>query len=157
MTNKYNQFNEEGLRKPKSRKERILERLVSGTWENNKPVTKEECKNREEEYFLYAIEHGFKTKTKDKVKSRPYLLESFKDTASFISIAYCTLSQDTTNFKTGTSALKSVATQVDYPARITKNVNWNLSNMQDLEIVFYIEDITKFSSIEIYLFKDTNA
>src|SRR5574344_2031495 len=57
MTNKYNQFNEEGLRKPKSRKERILERLVTGTWENNKPVTKEECKNREEEYLLYAIEN----------------------------------------------------------------------------------------------------
>ena len=57
MTNKYNQFNQEGLRTPKSRRERILERLVTGTWENNKPVKKEECKNREEEYLLYAIDN----------------------------------------------------------------------------------------------------
>lgn len=94
---------------------------------------------------------------KNKIKSRPYLLESFKDTSSFITLASSTFSQDTTNFKTGTSALKSVATQVDYPARITKNVNWNLSTMQDIEIVFYIEDITKFASIELYLFKDAAA
>ena len=88
---------------------------------------------------------------KDKVVTRPYLLESFKNTSDFTP-TNGTLAQDTTNFKTGTSALKFTQTVADTYTVFSRMVSWNLLDATDFELLIYVEDPTLVSTVKLYLF-----
>ena len=90
---------------------------------------------------------------KDKTVSRPYLLEGFKNTADFTP-SNATLTQDTTNFKTGTSALAVNTTTAGATTSITKTISWDLSNASNFEIKIYVPDPAQLSQ---FIFYFTNA
>lgn len=82
---------------------------------------------------------------------RERLLEGFKVVSDWtIGSASCTLAQNTTTFKSGTSALE--VTPLAQAVNFSKNVTWDLSGDTCVELRAWVADKTQLSSIYLYIY-----
>lgn len=89
---------------------------------------------------------------KNKNTLRERVLESFKNTADFTSIR-ANLTQSTTTFKTGTSALSVECTTAGNWTQIEKSgLSLNLANDNNFEIKLYVADKSHLNNVTLYFY-----